>query len=563
MKNNMKKWLSAAVLAICSLIMLTSCSHDDDKYEKKVYPVTDDERVSYAEKILGVTIDKEQDWVLTREYSVKITADADLSNIVNVMVLDAHPYVGENFCIASAVQTNGGSATLSFRAPKAADILYAACVNLDGECIARPFTPGVDASVSFHEQLPKVAAAPATTRRSYNVIDMPQSDMFYVKDFYSFRRAVRKALPEGQDNRKLIGDFEYSNTVEVRKNPYSIYDLPLAYIGGNGSYTDNLAYTYYKEGQDIEPNDTFLIKDTYPTGWSDKEYDSSARAYKLEGHRLQHLQDATLVTTFTSTDMVRFHMAQNEKIIVKDTIPLVKVFLFNGYVFVACEEGNNWDYNDRLFMMPQGADRLEKIKAIPVKPDPSKPRVWTYAWEDKDFGDYDMNDCVIQVKENVNDPNKLDITLVALGATHELWLGFDNPNAQSHLDYQHVFENELHQVMGVSQSTMVNTGRAWAKPVTVTLEKPAYFDFQTCSFVLGVKVEPEMQSVYESDYYYIKIATKGQDPHGIVIPEEWRWPTETTCIKDAYPKFVEWSADHTQALDWYKYPVESKVYSTK
>ena len=107
----------------------------------------------------------------------------------------------------------------------------------------------------------------------------------------------------------------------------------------------------------------------------------------------------------------------------------------------------------------------------------------------------------------------------------------------------------------------MNTGRASAKPVKITLPKPEGFDFQTCSFVLGAKHSDEDKNMmdYDNDFYYIKIATVGQDPHGIVIPEKWQWPTETTCIKDAYPQFNTWSADHTKAQDWYKYPVSGKV----
>ena len=59
----------------------------------------------------------------------------------------------------------------------------------------------------------------------------------------------------------------------------------------------------------------------------------------------------------------------------------------------------------------------------------------------------------------------------------------------------------------------------------------------------------------------VRISTKGQDPHGIVIPVKWQWPTETTCIKDAYPEFVKWAADRTQATDWYKHPVKGKIVS--
>ena len=74
-------------------------------------------------------------------------------------------------------------------------------------------------------------------------------------------------------------------------------------------------------------------------------------------------------------------------------------------------------------------------------------------------------------------------------------------------------------------------------------------------------MEQDERGIYDSDYYAISIAKKGQDPHGIVIPSKWEWPTETTCIKDAYPKFVDWAKDVTDAdaQDWYKHPVKGKV----
>ena len=203
------------------------------------------------------------------------------------------------------------------------------------------------------------------------------------------------------------------------------------------------------------------------------------------------------------------------------------------------------------------------VPDAPVDVKPVDPQIWTYAWEDKDFGDYDMNDCVIEVQENAQDKNKLDIKLVAVGGSRKLWLGFDNANAQSYKDYKPVFDKELHEVLGMKYGTLINTGRSKAEPVSITVDKPAGFDFQTCSFILGAMVKDDQRGVYNNDYYAIHIAKKGQDPHGIVIPCKWEWPTETTCIKDAYPKFVDWAKDITdeEAKDWYKYPAKGKVIS--
>ena len=558
MRQNKRLWFFSGIMAVGSLLALNSCEHDMDKYQKKPTP-SDAERVSYAEKVLGITIDKQQDWVLTKEYSVKIVADANLQDIFEVRVLNAHPYAETNAILASSAATKGNEVTLRFRSPFVADsMLYAACVTKDGKCIARPFIPGVDASVSFIDKAPNQASS--RRYKAATVINPPQSTMSYIKDYYSFIRALKKALPEGNDNRTVIGGSDYTNIIQVRKNPYDTNSLLLAYLGGKSGPDDDLFYVWYPGGT-TENKDSFHIIDNYPAGWITPKMSFEMQAYEVPSHYLNGRDSyGNLCTHFSQGDILDLHLMKNGNLL-DDTSSRVKVYMFNGYVFVGCEDGDNWDYNDRMFWMPYGADRVVKAEGLPVPPEPSEPKVWTYVWEDKDYGDYDLNDCVIEVQENKNDRTKLDITLVALGGARQLWLGFDNKNAKTYKDYTPVWDKELHSLLGVATGTLVNTGRASAKPVKITLPKPEGFDFQTCSFVLGAKHSDEDKNMmdYDNDFYYIKIATVGQDPHGIVIPEKWQWPTETTCIKDAYPKFNTWSADHTKAQDWYKYPVSGKV----
>ena len=558
MKQNKRLWFFSGIMAVGCLLALNSCEHDMDKYQKKPTP-SDAERVSYAEKVLGITIDKQQDWVLTKEYSVKIVADADLQDIFEVRVLNAHPYAETNAILASSAATNGNEVTLRFRSPFVADsMLYAACVTKDGKCIARPFIPGVDASVSFIDKAPNQASS--RRYKAATVINPPQSTMSYIKDYYSFIRALKKALPEGNDNRTVIGGSDYTNIIQVRKNAFDTNSLLLAYLGGKSGPDDDIYYVWYPGGT-TENKDSFHIIDNYPAGWITPKMSFEMQAYEVPSHYLNGRDSyGNLCTYFSQGDILDLHLMKNGNLL-DDTSSRVKVYMFNGYVFVGCEDGDNWDYNDRMFWMPYGADRVEKAEGLPVPPEPSEPKVWTYVWEDKDYGDYDLNDCVIEVQENKNDRTKLDITLVALGGARQLWLGFDNKNAKTYKDYTPVWNKELHSLLGVATGTLVNTGRASAKPVKITLPKPEGFDFQTCSFVLGAKHSDEDKNMmdYDNDFYYIKIATVGQDPHGIVIPEKWQWPTETTCIKDAYPRFNTWSADHTKAQDWYKYPISGKV----
>ena len=561
MKQRTILWM-AAILTICGTMMLTGCKHEITYTEKKQYTVTDEERVKYAGETLGTTIDPNQDWVLTSEYSVKIIADADLEGISEVLVLDGNPFVSPTQMLAHKSLSKGSSATLLFRAESVSEVLYAVCMTQDGKCMARPFLPGQDTEVSFIDKIPSNESAAAMTRGDVPSISPFDEGVFYKKDFLTFRNAVLKILPKGRDNRAVLGDVDYTNWIKVRKNPYFPNpDLPLAFMCGEGSESDNLSYIWFPGGKE-DDMESFVVKDNYTEDNDAPVYDSMKKEWAMKGFYLQCRQsDNTLDRLFSTDDVLTFRLANGEEVMADTPDPRVKVFMLNGYVFFACEDGNDWDYCDRLFWMPQGAERIEKAKEIPVNPDPVIPQTWTYAWEDKDYGDYDMNDCVIEVQENAKDASKLDVTLVALGGGRNLWLGFENKDAKSYKDYKPVFSKELHEVLGVEAGTLVNTGRVSADPVTITVDKPAGFDFQTCSFVLGCMFKDDQKGVYESDYYAIHIASKGQDPHGVVIPGKWAWPTETTCITSAYPEFAAWAHDvsNPDGKAWYKNPDKDRT----
>jgi hypothetical protein len=567
MKQTMNKWMPAAILTVCGMMLLSGCKHDANDYVKKTYSMTDEERIAHAEQTLGTTIDRQHDWALTTQYSVKITADADLENISEVAVLDDDPYAGSTYRLAAAAVANGGSATLTFRAPKDAEVLYAVCYNASGLCIARPFQPGIDTQVSLREVLTAGSEASASApNRAFSLHRAttgplePDAGKFYLANYPSFLRAVRNVLPEGQDNRAVIGSHDYTNTIQVRLNPFTIYDLPIAFIGGDSQTDVHLLYTWYPVG-DENYQESFLINDSYDGTGTVAVKDLATKQYMVNGHYLQCRQaERNIGRGFTAGDKLVLQLAKGEELMA-DADQRVKVFMLNGYVFIACEDGNDWDYNDRLYWMPQGAERIEKATTAPITPEPAKPQLWTYAWEDKDKGDYDMNDCVIEVQENADDKTKIDVSLVALGGTRNLWLGFDNKNAKRYDDYIPVFSEELHKVLGIPVGQMANTGNGTrtVDAVTVTVSKPAGFDFQTCSFILGAKFKEDEQGIYESDYYAIKIATKGQDPHGIIIPGKWQWPMERTCIKDAYTEFNTWASDRTKCQDWYRHSQTGKV----
>ena len=146
----MRKYLCLwTTMMMCGLMVTTSCKHNMDDYVKKPYTVSDSERLSYAEKTLNTTIDKQQNWVLTNQYNVKVTADANLEGIKAIAILDGNPFIGSTNMLQKVTAKNNETIDLTFKAPMADTLLYAACITSDQQFIARPFLPGKDAAVSF------------------------------------------------------------------------------------------------------------------------------------------------------------------------------------------------------------------------------------------------------------------------------------------------------------------------------------------------------------------------------------------------------------------------------
>lgn len=184
-----------------------------------------------------------------------------------------------------------------------------------------------------------------------------------------------------------------------------------------------------------------------------------------------------------------------------------------------------------------------------------KPSVWTYAFEDSWHADYDMNDVVIkvsnhQVDDYTIDDTKLDVTLCCTGAAYNLTVYFGT---------EALFGGqEVHTVLGGTQGLFINTGSGSDKfneplePMKMNnpLTKPEGFSFKTADFWIK---SPEKD---------IHIAEQGQDPHGVVIPLDWRWPKEWVCVKTAYPDFINFAEhpDNPEYAEWYKNPVEEHLY---
>lgn len=218
---------------------------------------------------------------------------------------------------------------------------------------------------------------------------------------------------------------------------------------------------------------------------------------------------------------------------------------------------SKWTNEDNsTFTIPRGdctGNGYHDTSEVPSQVIPGEPAVWTYAFEDTPLGDYDMNDVVIKVSENAEDATRLDITLCCTGAANNLTV---------YLDDMVLFAGsgkEVHQVFGQAAGKFINTVNDGIKvdPITETIRKPANFSFETADFWI------------KSPSGDVHVAKQGEDPHGIVVPGNWRWPREFQCIKDAYPNFIEFAKDAATTDDnikkWYETsngnPVEEYIYT--
>jgi hypothetical protein len=199
----------------------------------------------------------------------------------------------------------------------------------------------------------------------------------------------------------------------------------------------------------------------------------------------------------------------------------------------------------------------------PVVEEPNN--IWSYAFEDTENGDYDMNDVVLKVQEN---GDNIDVWLVAAGATLDLTIKlyqYDASNEANNFYGQFVKtleyngQTEIHKMWNVDAGTMVNTAAgANATPIRIAqLPKSSY--------------EPDkLRFSIVSAAWEVKLARSGEAPYGVMIPMDWSWPKERVRITRAYNKkdapeteadqsFSNFMSNAGHAELWYKYPTSNTM----
>ena len=216
--------------------------------------------------------------------------------------------------------------------------------------------------------------------------------------------------------------------------------------------------------------------------------------------------------------------------------PRAAIFGANQKAYLMFEDGTDVNYADIIVEINGGLQEVDAAQQI-------NNNVYTFCFEDRNLGDYDMNDVVIKA-ERLN-MTQVKYTVVACGAYDELYLCNIKGKTLNET-------TEIHALFGANNlSTFINTQSMNYKPVSEVITVDPSFSFTDFS--------KQIYIYNKTENYDIKMSQRGEDPHGIMIPCDFAYPKEKTCIKDAYLKFNSWGEDPVTSTDWYLEPVEGKV----
>lgn len=159
-------------------------------------------------------------------------------------------------------------------------------------------------------------------------------------------------------------------------------------------------------------------------------------------------------------------------------------------------------------------------------PEPEAIRVIAEDLSASEGSDFDFNDVVFDVQLNYPADNQHTITLLAAGGTLPLTVGG--------------MEYEVHDLFGVSTSTMVNTnnGTAVRQPVKYVI---------TGNYSNAKDIEVRVKKGSE---WLLLTAEQGKAASKIGVPTTYQWCDEWQDIEDRYPKFKEYVSD--PSVEWWK-----------
>ena len=215
--------------------------------------------------------------------------------------------------------------------------------------------------------------------------------------------------------------------------------------------------------------------------------------------------------------------------------PRLAYLALNGRKYMCWESGTDRDFNDVIIEIECGLE----VPEIPIE---QEYNTYTYCFEDTKRGDYDLNDVVIKAKRLSE--TEVEYSIVACGAYDELYIkgiGIDT--------------KEVHGLFGVTDTkTFINTESGGTTRTADPVKKTVGAEFKladptTAPYIYDATTGQE-----------VRMSKIGEDPHGIMIPNDFKYPLEKVCIKNAYLEFNNWGQNSVTSTDWHTKPVPGKVY---
>ena len=214
--------------------------------------------------------------------------------------------------------------------------------------------------------------------------------------------------------------------------------------------------------------------------------------------------------------------------------PRILMFTANDKTYLAFEEGVDCQFSDVIIEITEGVESVEEpIHTI-------ESEIYTVCIEDRPLADYDLNDVVFKAKRIDN--THIMVSVVACGAYDDLFLRGMNGNTLKE-------GVEIHDLLGAPRGTYVNTNGKMDYPaVSEIFEVGPHTSM--IEFLKGISIFDETIN------HTINFSVKGDDPHAIVVPCDFVYPTEKVRINTAYPLFNNWARDAKSDNGWYNSPAK-------
>lgn len=602
----MKKVLFYSLFAVFSFMSCMGEFPGNDGTNKQQI----DENVK---KVFGTTFDKNQDWCTTTSGVITLNSIPSGTQKVQLLALVAESDTTTSMTILNEIANPANHVEISYDAPSNNLGLYVAYVTDGGYSIkkvgnttgafARTRGTGDEYSVpdatpvigniedSWAAQRGWIEGEKLYQLSDYTNVGMPIAN-YTEEDIASFRALIFSYFKNGRDynNLPLVTGGGYYNAnaypVTTGSKPIvlsPVYKSDKAKQYGNEVWNSDLYYYYFKdsdiEGKTDEEQVAFFeslpkykaIEFKYHFGETEDDVLEKRSSYALmyfgdgipelgtegsyqfpEGYKIGFMVraktefkengkprkqgelygDGRLNVNINGYSECNFKGSFKDKNLPLNS-PRVAWLVINGRVMMCWESGTDRDFNDIIIEVEGG---IEPISIIPELDN----NYYTFCFEDRELGDYDMNDVVIKGRR-LNE-TKVEYSIVACGAQDKLEVR--NIGSLSGV--------EIHSLFGYDGFINTTKDGQYFEPQTVVINVDKKFSF------LNTLTQPFLYD--KSTNKYIYLSKVGEDPHGIMIPNDFKYPLERICIKDAYERFNSWGQNSVTSNDWYKHPVEDKVF---